>query len=521
MGRNSIIWPMLEYQQRQQQLAGQGVAGDVLKNYDWGQGGQGPQAPMPGQSSQPSGGYGPGQTGAPSDPNSDNYQEPGRPQPAAYSPSRGPSGPPDWNQAPARLQPQQQTTVAQGGSNLPDMVSHLESDRGRANYRQPPGMADPTYGQFPGFAKQWGQGPEGINNFSQAVLKVNPNATVGDFYASYVLGTGTPGQFKFDDLKARYPAAHANFIKNAGVDPNTPLAGMGKGGGAINTPVVQNMTQTLAPAAPHMTLEGIVKTAKRMNPNISGQELFMAVQNLMPVMNADANEQFKLVRLQMEEMRLEQAQERITDTEKFRQEGLELNREKEQFKEEIDTQKLELQKARLGIYAQKSASAIEQANKKLEIAEKTLNLRERSFQSGFALKQAKEAKDQALRSLQEQITAASNIADPDLRDKFIAEAEAAKKEVEDRYNKLNDAYKKLPFPSAPGGGSVEARKTEPIPGAKPTPVGGGDEAPAVGTTKEYQGKKYRFKGGDWKSKDSWEEVDSGTTTAGQGELVTP
>lgn len=107
--------------------------------------------------------------------------------------------------------------------SLPSMVSNLESSGGATAGQQPKGMSDPTYGQFPAFAKQWGTGPGGINNFAQAVLKNKPEATVGDFYANYVMGTGNPGKFSFGDLKTHYPDAYHNFITRSGVSPDILL----------------------------------------------------------------------------------------------------------------------------------------------------------------------------------------------------------------------------------------------------------------------------------------------------------
>ena len=48
-------------------------------------------------------------------------------------------------------------------------------------------------------------------------------------------------------------------------------------------------------------------------------------------------------------------------------------------------------------------------------------------------------------------------------------------------------------------------------GGKPTPTPApAAGAPAVGTIKEYQGKKYRFKGGDSKKKENWELLADGS-----------
>lgn len=112
--------------------------------------------------------------------------------------------------------------------SLADMVAQLESGGGKYNNLQPASMVNPTYGQYSGFVNQYGYGATGVDNFAQATLTANPNATVGDFYASYVLGTGKPGQYSWSDLQSTtVPGARGaanNFLNNSGVDPNTPLS---------------------------------------------------------------------------------------------------------------------------------------------------------------------------------------------------------------------------------------------------------------------------------------------------------
>jgi hypothetical protein len=122
---------------------------------------------------------------------------------------------------------------------LPNIVSQLESGGGRDVASQPAGMADPTYGQYPDFSKDYGSGAAGVTNFANQVLAAKPNATLGDFYADYVLGTGKPGQYSAQDLAATTKpgaqGAYRNLVNNSGVPVNTPLAslmgGPAQGGG--------------------------------------------------------------------------------------------------------------------------------------------------------------------------------------------------------------------------------------------------------------------------------------------------
>lgn len=116
-------------------------------------------------------------------------------------------------------------------SQLGVIVSKLESGGGRYAGAQPASMSNPTYGQYPAFVQNYGSGDLGVQNYAQAYLTANPNATVGDFYAGYVLGTGTPsnpGFHSFNELQTTsVPGAQGaanNFVQNSGVDPNTPLS---------------------------------------------------------------------------------------------------------------------------------------------------------------------------------------------------------------------------------------------------------------------------------------------------------
>jgi hypothetical protein len=123
--------------------------------------------------------------------------------------------------------------------SLPNIVQTLESGPGGVYAsRQPPSMAVPAYGQYPAFVSQYGAGAAGVNSFAQATLAANPNATVCDFYAGYVLNTGAPGAYSFNDLQStNVPGAQgaaSNFLNNAGVSPDTPLSSVmgGSSGGS-------------------------------------------------------------------------------------------------------------------------------------------------------------------------------------------------------------------------------------------------------------------------------------------------
>lgn len=114
-----------------------------------------------------------------------------------------------------------------GPSLISQIVAQLESGGGALASQQPASMIDPTYGQYAAFVKQFGSGASGVDNFAQQVLQYNPGATLGDFYATYVLGTGNPSNLhSASDLASVYPTAYHNLATNAGVSLDTPLSSL-------------------------------------------------------------------------------------------------------------------------------------------------------------------------------------------------------------------------------------------------------------------------------------------------------
>lgn len=149
-----------------------------------------------------------------------------RPIPAQAQPNRDPDG--YHNGRPVyHLRPGEQGYGVGGSNSLSGVVAKLESDYGRDNAQQPRSMANPTYGQYPGFVATYGSGPQGITNYANQILRYNPNATLGDFYAGYAQGTGNPAYPPtLADLARNYPAYYTNLVKNSPYPISTPLASL-------------------------------------------------------------------------------------------------------------------------------------------------------------------------------------------------------------------------------------------------------------------------------------------------------
>jgi hypothetical protein len=134
-------------------------------------------------------------------------------------------------------------------SALSDIVGRLE------------GGSD--YGQKAGFVAQYGSGVSGVHSYANQVLAANPNATLGDFYSGYVLGTGNPaatpgiGALQNPAAYGYSPAvvqgaqgAYNNLVNNAGVPHSTSLASLLNGAAGSGTSTTPGDTLTLDPNQP-------------------------------------------------------------------------------------------------------------------------------------------------------------------------------------------------------------------------------------------------------------------------------
>lgn len=183
-----------------------------------------------------------------------------------YSAPQMGSGPVTYSAGPNQLQPWTPELGAkmagqdQGQSAISHFVSGIESSYGKAahvNQQNNPTMVDYTYGQYPAFGKQYGTGASGVDNYAQQVLKANPNATLGDFYSGYVLGTGDPSKLPgADALRDKQPTYYNNLVnvaKSSGYGLDTPLSSlMGNTSGNMVADVDQegNVVYHAAPSTP-------------------------------------------------------------------------------------------------------------------------------------------------------------------------------------------------------------------------------------------------------------------------------
>lgn len=149
-----------------------------------------------------------------------------------YTGPSTPSGlaPPQYSTGPNQLSVGTAPGQQQQNSAISDFTAQLESGGGLYAGDQPATMVDKTYGQYRLFQKQYGAGAAGVDNYVAQILKANPNATLGDYYSGYVLGTGDPSKLPgMDALKDQNPKAYNNLQKQMaahGYNANTPLSSL-------------------------------------------------------------------------------------------------------------------------------------------------------------------------------------------------------------------------------------------------------------------------------------------------------
>jgi hypothetical protein len=418
-----------------QQFQTQGNAGNTLSSlYGSGQQSPMPQSPMPGQSSQP-------------------MQSP----------------PVSQNSGGGYAEPYVKGVVPPTNQSFADRIQDLQQDAGDS-----------------GISNRMISGNRTLNQQAQLYKDYKNDKSLGGYKANIA---AMPGQSLHEsgraaDVVANNPAQQRDLISMSREpwrrltpgadfkprpDPNHFQAAEGKGAQGP-TPQMASTTQMLAPVVPGLNLQQIVQAAKRVNPQMGGQELFQVVSALSPLMNKDTQEQMRLVQLQMREIQLQQGEQRIQQQEENiserRRHDVEtegLNREKEDAKKQLDDAKLQLSKDRLNLAQSKWEGQKQEFKQKFDQAEARYKETQGIKEKNEILKQAYQAKNQALRAKQEAINAASNITDEALRKQFMDQANADYDEAEARYRDLSAQYiKDRDSGPAPNGGAIDKTKREPI-----------------------------------------------------------
>lgn len=254
-----------------------------------------------------------------------------------------------------------------------------------------------------------------------------------------------------------------------------------------------------APPAPglaqlqQMSLPEIVQAVRKANPSLTGQPLFLAVQNLQSVMNPLTRQQLVLfgdqVRMRGQDMTQQNSQERVGATER----GQDLTHGDKQ--DTLTERKSEFQQRQESIQGR---------------FEKTLSEKEAALaQAGTIaerrniVKQGEDAIKDDLAASRAEISAA-NVVGPE-RDRLM-------KETAERADAARDRLAAAAKVKASSDANTSTAPTRPFDNSSGAAKKPGDDSPknnnrATGQTMQGpDGKTYRYKGGDWDDKTSWEPV---------------
>jgi hypothetical protein len=128
------------------------------------------------------------------------------------------------------------------GSLLDQLFGQIESGNNPYQGLQPTGTIGGQFQQSYGFQQQFGGNTSGstildptyqqttLDNFVAQVLGANPNISVGDAYAEYNLGSGTPGSGPtVANLSSSVLSNLNNAASGLGVNPASSLASIAEG----------------------------------------------------------------------------------------------------------------------------------------------------------------------------------------------------------------------------------------------------------------------------------------------------
>ena len=297
-----------------------------------------------------------------------------------------------------------------------------------------------------------------------------------------------------------------SFLQGGGAQPTVaqpqapqqqPMQGPPQGGQPMPQ---QGMPQQQPQQAPQpqqppldpsrMTLEQIVKAARRVNPDMPPQQLMTAIQKLTPVMNAQALQEYHAVQQQLAGKRLDIQQDQGNKRIAVQQQRADTQQDQGQQRLDQGAQRLSQQgeqfQTRLAKHEQQLASAKDAADKR------AINLEARAAVTAHL--SAMRLKIEADKTLDEDERAAR-------MKEASAEADDARKRLDVALKAQSDA---APSEWKPTGASrgADGGKTSMRAGDAPATQG---RTPGT-TMTGPDGKQYKFRGGDWDARESWEPV---------------
>lgn len=449
-------------QRKAQQMAGGGL-GALAQGQGAAPPNGGAQAPMPGQASQPA-----QQT-------QQQPQAPQAPQPPGAQPPQPPPQPAPQQAPPvsaAPTSPLKQAILGQESGNRDNVGTSVDNAHG-------PGQI------IPATFRQYARPGENINDpaANRAV-----SARIVDDYAQ-----------KFGGDPARVAVAYFSGPGNVAPPGSpTPYKTDAKDGNGVSTSqyvqqVMGRMGQGGAqgggqpqggmPPSGAMSLKDAVSAIKKAYPNATDQQVFLAVQNMMPLMHNEAQDQYKQMALALQSERVGLQGQHNEDTfqlgkQRLEQADAKMAQQDQQFHEREER----LQKG-LTERVRRDTAQIENSQARLDV------LRQRAAQSKSMdeFKQRKAEYDEARKDVEDkmkwagdsakELTSAEKGSTPEVK-QLRALSEKQQQAADQAEKEFADKQKEFQSGSSKGG------------------------APKVGDVVDG----YRYKGGDPADQKSWEKV---------------
>jgi hypothetical protein len=346
-------------------------------------------------------------------------------------------------QAPAQ-QPQQ-------GGGFMDALAKIESGN-----RNIPSQTDPDYAGQPGSKSQgffqintptWRQFAANVPGAAQY-----PNAMAAPREVQAQVASAIPAARFGPRTQQMLQQQYGTFDLHKTVgELNAQFQGVGRPGGGQPQGGQPQGQPPQAGQVQQMALADIVQAMKRAKPDLNGVELMQAVGQILPVMNAQAAQQYHAVQQQLAQQRINQGEEKIQTT----QRGQDLSHEDRQSGQSEKVREFDARQERLtGQFATK-----------MELEEKKLQNTKDMAERKNILAEANAKVREQLAAERAQIAAAGVIG-PD-RDRLMKEAALRATEAQDRL----DAASKVKSASDQGMSAVPGSKA-PERAATPGAVGG-------------------------------------------------
>ena len=400
-------------------------------------------------------------------------------------------------QAPAQqpqqqAQPQPPAQQPQQGGGFMDALANIESGN-----RNIPSQTDPDYAGQPGSKSQgffqidtptWRQFASQVPGAAQY-----PNARAAPREVQAQVASAIPAARFGPRTQQMLQQQYGTFDLHKTVgELNAQFQGGGRPGGGQ-----QAQPQGQPPQAgqvQQMSLADIVQAMKRAKPDLNGVELMQAVGHILPVMNAQAQQQYHAVQQQLAQQRINQGEEKIQTT----QRGQDLSHEDRQAGQSEKRREFDGRQERL---KEQFAEKTRQFEEKLQTTQDMAERRNILGQANAAIKGQLSAERAEIDALK--------LPDGEEKTKLLKEAKDRAEEAKDRVEgamkikSVSDGTKSAtPQRAAPAGG-VGGYPSKPE--AKPTPK---PAAYKIGDTiTAANGQPWRkVKDGDDADQGNWEPV---------------